>query len=250
MRQAVQSPIGMISALPFFLCLMLYAGIFYIGSLTLVMTERQEIDTAIAHGTPAFQDQTLLESLTQELQKLRVALADQHREAARLQGEKTTLAQQVASWRKQEEQLARLRLSLTLRAEALAQLRGKIATLNKELAGVQREIDEKERVQAKDLVPSGAHRPAVFMECDARGVWIMPERRLLAASAPSSARQAFLSKARTTGYVVFLIRPDGFTAFENYRDVLQTHNTSATRALDLGYEPVDADWQLVYPTER
>jgi hypothetical protein len=49
---------------------------------------------------------------------------------------------------------------------------------------------------------------------------------------------------------VFLIRPDGFTAFENYRDVLQTHNTSATRALDLGYEPVDADWQLVYPTER
>ena len=88
----------------------------------------------------------------------------------------------------------------------------------------------------------------MFVECDSKGVWLRPERKLLDPTVSPAARTTFLNRVQSTGYVVFLIRPDGFVPFRRYRDVLITYNATAERPLDFGYEPVNADWKLVYPT--
>jgi hypothetical protein len=141
-----------------------------------------------------------------------------------------------------------MRLSETDLARQVQQLQQEIAALTEQIGGVQREVDAKEQVQAQQLVPAGSRKPAVFVECTAAGVLLMPERTLLQATVPPAARETFLARVTARGYVVFLIRPDGLTAFERYREVVQTYNKTTRNTLNIGYEPVNADWKLVYPT--
>ena len=168
---------------------------------------------------------------------------------AELENEKAELEDKLTQLQELEERVARMRLSRTAREAEVNRLEREIESIKREIAGVQRQMDEKERMQAKELVPSGSRRPAVFMECDSEGVWIMPERKLLEVSVPLASRGAFLARVKSKGYVVFLIRPGGFKAFERYREVLETHNKTSTAKYDYGYEPVNADWKLVYPNE-
>jgi hypothetical protein len=63
-------------------------------------------------------------------------------------------------------------------------------------------------------------------------------------------RRVFLSAASRTGYVVFMIRPDGFRSFNNYRRIVASVNQGSPGKLDCGFEPVNADWKLIYPGQK
>lgn len=280
MQVSTQTDIGELSALPFLFSLMGFAGLFFLGSLFSVVADREEAERAlsvanqqeqaaeklhresqawrdrlaslqpkIAEGSLDKQAQATLVSLKQEWQRINSALEESQGKLGQLQGEKAKLEDKLAELQALEAKVARTRLSRMATETKIRQLKEQIESLKREIAGVQREVDVKERVQVKNLIPSGSRRPAVFVECDAQGVWMMPERKLLETSASDAAREAFLTRVRSKGYVVFLIRPDGFNAFRKFRELVETHNRASINKLEYGYEPINADWRLVYPTE-
>lgn len=90
-------------------------------------------------------------------------------------------------------------------------------------------------------------RPALFAECQAGGITLQPGGKVLGIRMETGEQQSFLSLAKQAGHVVFLIRPDGFDSFYRYRSLLMSENRRSTRPVEMGFEPVDADWILKYP---
>ena len=72
-----------------------------------------------------------------------------------------------------------------------------------------RAIEQKGTVQAKDLVPGGTLQEARFVECTEKGIHMMPDGTFFKTDPSESTKATFLRLVESTGYVVFLIRPDG-----------------------------------------
>jgi predicted nuclease with TOPRIM domain len=87
----------------------------------------------------------------------------------------------------------------------------------------------------------------VYVECDGSGVTIQPEKTHFGSSPDAQERQAFLKAAKRTGYVLFLIRPSGFSSFDRYRTLVVSKRGDSGNSIDFGYEPVNGEWNLVYP---
>jgi AraC-like DNA-binding protein len=149
---------------------------------------------------------------------------------------------------------------LEARKRALAQ---QIQEARQEQARLKAERDKAERAQAEaskpkpgvfDVVGLGGgterNRPAAFVECKGDGVLLQPAGKRLGASPGAGDRSEFLSCASSAGYVVFLVRPDGFQSFRRYRNLVLARNHEAGGSIDIGYEPVDADWTLIYPSQK
>lgn len=94
---------------------------------------------------------------------------------------------------------------------------------------------------------SGRTRAAVFAECSEQGLIVQPKGKHLNSIPTVEDKQTFLSFVQKTHYVVFLIRPDGFSTFSRYRRLA---NTGMNDPVDIGFEPVNTDWRLVYPTQK
>jgi hypothetical protein len=95
------------------------------------------------------------------------------------------------------------------------------------------------------------HAPdPVYVECDATGVILQPAGRHFSASPNAEQRDAFLQAAQRSGYVLFLIRPAGFESFRQYRAAVAAGRQASGKPIDFGYEPVNADWHLVYPENK
>jgi uncharacterized protein YlxW (UPF0749 family) len=278
MHRTTQTSLGTFAIIPFLFILMGLAGFFFVTNLAIVVADQDEAEAAkrsvqqqeqelraIEEAYQRLQDrlamlqghlnslsaakygQETLAALRQELQHLQTALAKAQTEHGQLRHQRATLADKLTVLEKLEKKVATMRLSETDIAGQVRQLRDEIAALTAQIGTVQREIEAKEQVQAQQLVPAGSRKPAVFVECTADGVLLMPERTLLQAAVPPTARETFLARVTAKGYAVFLIRPDGLTAFKRYREVLETYNNTARSKVDMGYEPVNADWKLVYP---
>ena len=93
-------------------------------------------------------------------------------------------------------------------------------------------------------------RSAVFAECSGDGIRIQPQGTRFSKSVNVAEQRLFLSIVGTTSYVVFLIRPDGFESFFRYRNLVQSESRRTGRYIDVGYEPVDQDWVLIYPGQE
>lgn len=282
MQASAQTNFGALSALPFLFSLMGFAGLFFVTSLSVVIAEREEVETtrsvdqqreqaALAHAqdfqawkerltaiqaeiakaSMAKRGDAALAQLRQEWRQISTTVEESQKKLGLLQHQKAELQNRLEELQALQENAARLRLSRKDLEAKISQLQAEIASLQGEANTVRRKVEEIDQVQVKDLVPGGQRRPAVFVECNAQGAWIMPERRLLEPTVPPAAREALLNKASSKryGYIVFFIRPDGYTAFKRYREVVETHNKSSSTVLEYGYEPVNADWKLVYPTE-
>lgn len=271
--------IGPMAAIAFLFSLMALGSVFYAVSLAAVATGREQ-----AVGVDVARLEETAETLRERRSSLETALAaararlgefetererlgtveendDADRSLKLLQVLRDTLSEELAALKSRRAELEDRQLELAELEERVAEMQrerqdveAEIARLETELAAtegeidtVKREIEDTDRVHAEALVPGGSRRPAVFVECDAKGAWLMPERRMLEPTVPREARRLFMEHVRKTGYVVFLIRPDGFTAFERYRDFVETYNDTSTVPIDYGYEPLDADWRLVYP---
>lgn len=175
---------------------------------------------------------------------------------------------------RQEDDLAALRQkvaameALLRQMEALRSERGTREKERQDLAKKLREaedlhhrlLSERDRVKHETqpgprtysvtaLNAGGARRntPALFAECAARGVTLQPVGKALSSKMESGEQESFLSLARQTGHVVFLVRPDGFESFHGYRSLLMSENRRSSRTIEMGLEPVDADWSLKYP---
>jgi hypothetical protein len=283
MRAAtVQPPIGTLAAIPFLLSMVAFGGSFYVARLTLRLVEQESAVRARAHETGqgrrallvgarttalrqdvarlraevAAGKQTLdatvangatIAAVAADLERKEGLVAERQEALARREAERKTLADRLAELERRAEQAAAMRVSRSALEKELTTLSGEVVTAESKVLTVRREIDEKEKYPAKELVPRGTRRQAVFMEADAEGVWIMPERTLLEPSVPLLARATFLASARATGYVVFLVRPDGYKAFTAYRELLEEQNAKSSGIVEFGYEPVNADWKLAYP---
>lgn len=248
MRDAATTNIGALSAIPFLLSLMAFAGFLYAGNLLIVISGRDDAAKQAAQAENSRRAATRAAESQQTMQQLQQTISTATQDLERLRSEKIALEDKLRALQQLAERVAQLRLSRSEAEERATRLTAEIDALKQQLHGVQREIEEKDQVHAQQLVPSGSRRPSVFVECDAQGIWLMPDRTPLDAAAPSAARETFLSRVKTKGYVVFLIRPNGFTSFERYREILTSYNATAAQALDFGYEPVNAEWKLAYPT--
>jgi hypothetical protein len=181
-----------------------------------------------------------------------------------------------------QKRLLQLRGALSQSEGALAAARGKVAAAARqadqsqgELAELTRQVESlelilKETKEAREreqrtfsLVPyhgkRGDSRRPVYVECTADGVIFHPEKVPLQGFGfvPSAFRaeverrvarlaaQAGEGKKKPEGgaYLLFLIRPDGIDNY--YRAV----HALAGLDFDFGYEFIDPDWVLDFPTE-
>jgi predicted nuclease with TOPRIM domain len=141
--------------------------------------------------------------------------------------------------RSREEKEAELR-----RAEAeRARLEAKRRAIEQELA------DAQKTYAVTSLLGGNASRArdAVFAECTADALILQPEETRLGPALTEADQRAFLARLRDPRYVVFLIRPDGLGTFRRYRNLVLSENRTGSEQIDIGFEPVNADWALVYP---
>jgi myosin heavy subunit len=155
-------------------------------------------------------------------------------------------------------------LGLKDESRKLSEIQSTVEDLNAKLAEVAREhelltsavdVTQKKIEERKNGVLvtslSGGSSPhiqsATFVECTAQGVILQPQKKEQKKVPDKNDRKAFLAAARITRYVVFLIRPDGFESFDQYHNLILSENKDSHDPIDIGYEPVNADWNLVYP---
>ena len=139
-------------------------------------------------------------------------------------------------------------------SERLRRLRGVADSLRQELRvrGPGAELSDQERLVPVPSLAGGTGRKPrriTFIECFGGGAMVQPQEHRLPDIPEGAAGRAFLDAARTTGYVLFLVRPNGVRVFDEYRALIDEANGSGRPRIEIGYEPIDADWQLAYPVE-
>ena len=115
-----------------------------------------------------------------------------------------------------------------------------------------REREKRVKVFSVTSLSGGSRhvRKAIFAECAADGIIVQPVKRRLSMNMEARDQNTFLSIVRQTRYVVFLIRPDGFESFRRYRALLISENRLSNEPIDIGFEPVNGDWVLIYPGQE
>lgn len=246
-------------AITFFFSLVAFGGVLYVASLAYGMLTAERIRNV---DTPEIgrQHAQLVErylALTAQVKRL-------DDELGRLRDEITRrkLAADLGDLEKQAERLAgqleTIRGAAEATERALEKARGAIAELRtrreeierslqeakKEVEAARRQLPRPGKVPVEVVVPEGSRRDALFVECDGRGVLVMPDEIRYPADPGPDVRRQFLDQARRKGYVVFFVRPEGFDSFREYREIVEENGGG----IDYGYEPVDDDWQILYPT--
>jgi hypothetical protein len=83
-----------------------------------------------------------------------------------------------------------------------------------------------------------------YVEVRGDGVVIHPDMEFVAADQVDEGGTALrrllrrVQERKATEYVIVAVRPDGFELFDEVRDQVEG------RGIQIGYEPVDADWKL------
>ncbi len=167
------------------------------------------------------------------------------------------------SIREKNSSVARLKDDLTVQSEtatSLEELRARVAAAEKQRTESSTQLDALKQSQAQQekilsvMALSGKHktntRPATFVECVADGVLLQPRQERFSIRPAAAERGAFTTSIKETDYVVFLIRPDGFESFWQYYRLARSANVGAETSIDVGYEPVNADWHLLYLQQK
>jgi hypothetical protein len=190
--------------------------------------------------------------------KIREDLAKQRALMAKMLAEFAELSDQIAQKQKAINSHRNETKAAQILDRQLKELRERLADLTKQVEearkanvslaetkrDLQREREEQER--AVRILPRRRsvwnEQNPVYLDCAAGGAVLQPAGERLAAAPGDADRARFLAAVRKSGHVVFLIRPDGIFTFYQYRGVL-TQETQVR----LGWEPVDASWNLIYP---
>lgn len=114
--------------------------------------------------------------------------------------------------------------------------------------------EEKDRTVVSVTHLSGRHVQSsgavLFIECIADGVIVQPQQERFARRPDADAETAFRSSLEPVQHVVFLVRPAGFESFWRYHALVTAANEAGQANTEIGYEPVDQDWHLIYPGQE
>lgn len=269
------SGVGEMLAIPLLFSLMALAAAIYATSVAMVFAERKELEPAthesiveverarhasvdlvnlddqvaefrreIERYSPEQQRSSLLEALRAEREATQSELESAQQDLEQLEDEQASLRHQQ---RDADHQRQRLQgRSLEDLDRAVLALAEEIAAIENRVQQIIRKKEDDKTVAADRLVPGGAQRSAVFVECERDGVRIMPGGNFFSTPVQAAARQHLLHHAKQSRYVVFLIRPLGFDSFLEYRQVVNDYNNRNPDHIDFGFEPIDAEWMMTY----
>lgn len=105
-----------------------------------------------------------------------------------------------------------------------------------------------DRTVALELVSQtkGTDATPIFVECRADHIVIQPQRLVVGAEdidLPGSEFVELLNRVEAgdlDGYVMMAVYPDGVNTFYRVRELVES------RGIQFGFEPIEANWQLVY----
>jgi hypothetical protein len=143
-----------------------------------------------------------------------------------------------------------LAVSLDVLRQKLREADAEVSRLSAERDATAQDKKKKERTPRVILDGSGgqsSRRKPVYLVCSAQNAILEPEGRQLGSDPSPFDQQAFLAAVRATGYVVFLIRPDGVPCFMIYRRFVTSDNAISGQPIQFGFEPVNADWDCSNP---
>ena len=80
-----------------------------------------------------------------------------------------------------------------------------------------------------------------------RGSPFSPREPAVAGILTPTSRSRSCKRQPNQHYVLFLIRPNGFESFFEYRQLVLSRAKQPGGAIEHGYEPVNSDSKLVYP---
>jgi predicted RNase H-like nuclease (RuvC/YqgF family) len=175
------------------------------------------------------------------------------REIAELNRRRMELENQVIQMNLLRRDVSELRRSRKEIEFDIVSVKKKIERLQYQLSSAQQKRQQMAKVFNVGTIKGGKTKSAsnvLYVECINNGVILQPKGIYLTHNLSSEEQSKFLSVAIQTGHVVFLIRPDGFKSFKQYRSIITSHNRASTQQIDLGYEPVNADWILNYPSAK
>ena len=179
----------------------------------------------------------LLAKLLAELSGLDDQIAQKEKELEALR----TQIKKAGPLNDQQKKLEKQMEELQKRVEQASKEHNRLLAKADDLRRQREEEGRKTPIIPRKPLPPGTSKP-VFVECTATGATIQPEGIRLNAYPQAKDRSRFLAAARKSGFVVFLVRPNGVGSFRKYRALTQNNG-----AIKFGFEPVDASWNLVYP---
>ena len=102
---------------------------------------------------------------------------------------------------------------------------------------------KKVTIIAKNSGSINQNKIPLYVECQKNGVIIHPSQEFVATEdlnqTNSVLNQLFSQiKAEKEEYIIVAIRPDGIEVFQKIRELIES------KGIDIGYEPIDQDWQL------
>ncbi|MDQ6707720.1 MAG: hypothetical protein M3Z85_17300 [Acidobacteriota bacterium] len=228
-------------------------------------TEEQRQAKALKLTQAEDRRQKLLEERNKK--QYEVALAQLSRQSGDLDQEKRKLAQQQETLQRARATLADLQKQLQeqlrqanertrnmsrqaeldrARAEAEAQARliesqKQLAALDKRAEELRQEIIDRKTLFDPQRIFGGpkAGGTAQWVECAKDSIVLIPQAERI--SLDKLKKGSSFDKAVTGKYVVFLVRPNGFETFNVARAAAEENGAER-----LGYEPIDAAWQVKY----
>lgn len=165
----------------------------------------------------------------QTFERLRKANEDL---AGEVETKKTALAKQAGEQQQQAQDLSALE-------RRLQEVREQIAHEERTAQDLRRRISDKTSVSVGQIYGrTGSGKVPQWVECVKGGVVLQPQGERIGLDALKQKSSTFMQAIRHKGYVVFLVRPQGFEAFQEARQL------AAGERVTLGYEPVDEEWVL------
>ncbi|HZT82402.1 MAG TPA: hypothetical protein VFA26_19390, partial [Gemmataceae bacterium] len=218
------------------------------------------------HAALAAQEEELRRQLAEVQGRIRAAAADTEAGKEKLRGRLERLNAVRAEVVKAEQELAGVTEQASQLDRESESSRAELARMTADLRLLERTVAElkaaRERLkQTYSLVPyrgkRGENRRPIYLECAATGMVFHPDKKVLIGTlttaeqlrAEVERRVQKLQAARPPGapperpYLLLLVRPDGIVNFYRVQRGLRGVD------IDFGYEFIDADWVLDFPTD-
>jgi len=200
---------------------------------------KQEHDQALMRSAEADRNQRVLRDLEN-------VSAEMQEELEEIQEKAKAVEEANDQARQNNQRTAKLKAQKTDLGKAMREADTELKKLANELVKRQ---ENRGKFSAMSLYggTSNCRRIPIFAECRGESLIIQPEGLTLGREPTPNDKSLILALTKRVPYIVFFIRPDGFEIFEKYRGFLLEENAKSQIPVDIGYEPVDRDWVLVYP---